>query len=168
MLGDFIKPGDLASSYPETPGAMKVSCICSSEDPDDNELNGWLTKLTAADIHAFKNGMSMILKLANAGRKLETHYDEKKCHPTHGFEYDGQNCVVWRIRNSDVRLLFYYGDDRLLLMVDSFPKHSNKISKAQKSHAENVIKTYIDADKVTILEVDHANQVHQIRHRPKA
>jgi mRNA-degrading endonuclease RelE of RelBE toxin-antitoxin system len=154
-LGEFIKPGDKATSYPETPDAMKVCCVCRSDDPEDNDLNDWVSKLTAADINAFKNGMSMILKLANAGKKLENHYDEKKCHPTHRFEHNEQERVVWRVRNSDVRLLFYYGNDRILLMVDSFPKRTDKITKAQKSHAEKIIKSYLDADEVTILGAEN-------------
>lgn len=100
------------------------------------------------------NGMSMILKLANAGRKFESHYDQKKCHETHTFSYKGKEHVLWRIRNSDVRLLFFYGNDQVILLVDSFPKHTDKLTKAQKSHAETLIKAYLDAESIQILDAN--------------
>lgn len=154
QLSEFIKLGDLANTYPVTPGALKVCCVCHSADPEDNDLNDWVAKLGAKEIGAFMNGMSMILKLANAGRKFESHYDPKKCHETHSFCYKGKEHVLWRIRNSDVRLLFFYGNDQVILLVDSFPKHTDKLAKAQKSHAETVIKAYLDAKKIQILDAN--------------
>lgn len=157
QLSEFIKPGELVTTYPITPKALKICCVCHSDDPEDNDLNNWVQKLGKAEIGAFRNGMSTILKLANAGRKLETYYDEKKCHETHTFTHQGKDHVIWRVRNSDVRLLFYYGNDQVVLLVDSFSKHKNKLTSAQKSHAETVVKAYLDAKEMKILELEVEN-----------
>jgi hypothetical protein len=37
------------------------------------------------------SGMSTLLKIANSGRTLQSHYDEQQCHETHRFTYQGKN-----------------------------------------------------------------------------
>lgn len=95
--------------------------------------------------------MSTLLKLANAGRKLESHYDEKAYHPTHRFHHKGEERVVWRIRIGDLRLLLYHAEDGIVLLTDAFPKHRNRLTEAQKNKAERDVGAFLDADEFTFI-----------------
>ena len=130
------------------PCAFKVYCVSSSEDPRDAEIIEWVHKLETKERGSFFSGMSTLLKLANAGRRLESHYGPKECHETHCFTYKQQEHVVWRIRCGDLRMLFYYGKDRILLITDVFAKHRDKLTNAQKLKSEQTIKAFIDVKKV--------------------
>lgn len=151
-LSEFLKPGQDANAYPELPQAFKVCCISASKDPDDAEIIDWVGSIPKGERNAFKNGMGTLLKVANAGRPLETHYDQKKCHPVHRFHHQGVEHVIWRIRAGDMRLMFYYGQGRILLLVDSFPKYKDKLTKAQKLYAEDKVKSYLDAVNIEFTE----------------
>lgn len=148
FLRNFIKPTECADAYPEMPGAFKVYCVSATEDPADAELVELLSSLEANERNAFRNGMSTLLKVANSGRKLETHFGSKECHEAHRFNHAKQEHVVWRIRRGDLRILFYYGANRILLITDSFPKHRGKLTNAQKLKSERTIKAFIEAKKV--------------------
>lgn len=92
--------------------------------------------------------MSTLLKLTTTGRPLESHYDEKQCHETHRFTHKSAEHVVWRIRMGDLRVLFYYGDNRIVFLTDAFAKHKDRLTSAQKAKAENDIKAFIDAQEL--------------------
>lgn len=131
-----------------------VCCASASENPEDAEVVDWVRRLEATERGSFRSGMSTLLKLANAGRKLESHYGPKECHETHRFTYKQQEHVVWRIRCGDLRVLFYYGTDHILLITDTFPKHRDKVTKAQKLKSEQTIKNFIDAKIVKYTRED--------------
>ncbi|HRQ59174.1 MAG TPA: hypothetical protein PLN31_17300 [Azoarcus taiwanensis] len=154
FLGEFIKPHEQADAYPELPTAFKVCSVSASKNPADAEFVEWVRILQANERSAFRNGMSTLLKLANAGRKLETHYGPKECHEAHRFNHANQVHVVWRIRRGDLRILFYYGAERIILITDSFPKHRDKLTKAQKLKSEQTIKAFVDAKKVKYTRGD--------------
>lgn len=151
-LEKFLRPTENIAAYPEMPGALKVYCECKSKDPDDLVLYDWLEKMDNADRKAFIRGLTTLLKLANGGRPLESHYDEKKCHKTITFSHKGVDRIVWRIRNNDIRLLFFYGEQGVVVLIDSFPKHKDKLTKAQESNAIAAVKGYLDAKKIEYVE----------------
>jgi len=151
-LEKFLRPTENIAAYPEMPGALKVYCECRSKDPDDLVLYDWLGKMDKADRKAFVRGLTTLLKLANSGRPLESHYDEKKCHKTASFSYKGSERAIWRIRNNDIRLLFFYGEQGVVLLIDSFPKHKAKLTEAQESNAIAVVRDYLDARNIEYVE----------------
>lgn len=151
-LEKFLRPTENIAAYPEMPGALKVYCECRSKDPDDLVLYDWLEKMDKADRKAFVRGLTTLLKLANGGRPLESHYDEKKCHKTITFTHKGSDHAIWRIRNNDIRLLFFYGEQGMVLLIDSFPKHKDQLTKAQESNAVTTVKGYLDAKQIEYLE----------------
>lgn len=158
-LSEFLKPREDASTYPELPGAYKVCCASRSENPADAAIVDWVTALQNVDRGSFRSGMSTLLKVANEGRKFETHYDEKACHEAHRFSYKGQEYVVWRIRVGDLRILFHYAKDHIVLLSDAFAKHRDKLTKAQTGKAERDIKAFIDATELKYTrDKDHGQQ----------
>ena len=118
------------------------------EDPRDAAIVAWVKSLSPQERKVFRSGMGTILKVANSGRQLETHYDEKQCHEAHSFSYKGNQHTIWRIRQGDLRILFFYGTDQIILLVYVFPKHTDKLTAAQKLNAETIVKSYLDAKKI--------------------
>jgi len=111
----------------------------------------WLDGMSKVDQKHFMSGMSTLLKIANSGRTLQSHYDEQQCHETHRFTYQGEERVVWRIRIGDLRVLFYYGENNIVFLTDAFPKHKDKLTVAQKKKAEKEIQAFIDAREPQII-----------------
>ena len=150
-LAQFLRPQEDVGTYPEMPNALRVCCMSSSAKPADAEIWKWVKKLQPTERKKFRSGMSTLLKLAYAGRKLESHYDEKAYHPTHRFDYKGEERVVWRIRIGDLRLLLYHGEDGIVLLTDAFPKHRNQLTEAQKNKAERDVQAFLDAGEFTFI-----------------
>jgi hypothetical protein len=159
-LDEFIKPTESAAVYPESTGAFKVCGVCTTKDKASAELLSQIAALGKTEGSCFRNGMRKLLKIANSGEPLSVHYDEKQCHTTHSFNNNGTSYDIWRIRNSDLRILFFYGTDRVILLLDVFPKRANKLTKAQKSKAEDAVKRYLDGKPITIIE-DKDNETRQ-------
>jgi hypothetical protein len=150
-LLEFINPREDAATYPELPGAFKVCSICPFDDPRQAEILAAMASMEKSERAAFARGMSKLLKHAATGKPLHSQYDKKQCHEAHEFTYKGKLHTIWRIRTNDIRILFYYGEDRLVLLVDSFPKHKNTLTEKQKSHAESVVKRCIDATEIVLI-----------------
>lgn len=157
LLREFLRPPDMEQSYPELPNAFKVCCVSATDKPRDAEIVTWAQSLASKERGSFRSGMGVLLKLANAGRRLESHYDEKQCHPAHRFTYKRREHVVWRIRSGDLRILFCYCDDRILLITDTFPKRKDKLTVAQKLKSERTIKAFIDTPEV-LFTGDNPNE----------
>lgn len=105
----------------------------------------------AVDKAGFQRGMATILKLANKGTLPSEHFDDKKCHNGHVFDYRGQTHKIKRVRNNDLRILYYDATNRILLVTDAFPKHKDKLTKAQKQLSEDVVTAYINAKEHIIV-----------------
>ena len=62
---------------------------------------------------------------------------------------------VWRYRRGAIRILFYYGNDRVLLLVDLLTKRSDKLEQAVLKRAELAVNAYLSATKANaVLLVD--------------
>lgn len=149
-LEDFCQPEE-ARLHPAQSGALEVCCICETEKKESAILLDLVRQMEEKDRKAFYRGIKTLLKVANSGRPLETHYDENKCHPTHSFLFEGKERKVMRIRTSDLRILFFYGENKILLIIDAFVKHSDTIKKKQKNNAEEIIKKYLNSPHVEFV-----------------
>jgi ribosomal protein S4E len=151
-LKEFIKPSESASTFPVMPSAYKVCGICETEDPDTAEIYAVVDGLESQEKKAFRRGMSKLLKIATTGDDLKIHYNEKQCHVTYKFIHDRTEYKIWRIRTNDLRTLFYYGDGKIILLLDAFPKHKDKLTTAQKLAAKNAVIRYIDGKPIAIIK----------------
>lgn len=151
-IKDFLKPEEDAATYPEMPNAYKVYCTSETEDPRDAVIIDWVKDLTKAERKVFQNSMSTLMKVANSGRPLQSHYDEKQCHEIHSFLHRGKMHHIWRIRAGDLRILFCYGTDRIILLISTFPKHTDRLTNAQKLNAETINKNYLDAQNIQVTQ----------------
>lgn len=167
-LDDFLNPKESAATYPEMPNSIKVCCICDNKEPTSGaEVLRSVKDMDKEDRTGFRCGMATILKLANSGTQLHTHFDEKSCHPTHDFVFEKKNRKIGRLRNSDIRILYFDANERILLITDVFPKHKDKLTITQKQASEAVVKRYLKATEHTVVNPrpvneknDHKNPQH--------
>ena len=151
-LQDFINPKESISSYPEMPTALLVCCACESDDPKAiAPLLNVVRSMSKIDKAGFSRGMTTILKLANKGMLPSEHFSVEACHNDHTFTFNGETRKIKGVRTSDIRVLYFDANDRILLVTSAFPKHKKKITNAQKQEAEDVVKAYLGATQRIIV-----------------
>ena len=152
MLAEFIRDGEDPGMYAEAPGAFKVCSICPTNDPQTAEILAAAVDLAARDKKSFRQVMTKLLKVSTLGTPIKEHYDEDQCHEAFEFDYKGKHHTVWRIRNGDFRLLFFYGHDRIILLTDVLAKRKDKLSESEINRSKEFVKRYLDATNYTIIE----------------
>lgn len=122
---------------------------CESNQADSCLLLQQIAMIGRANPQDAKSALSALAKLVQVsavGQPLEVFYDKKQCHPIHDFIYKERRHVLWRIRKGDVRLVFYYAQDRVIFLADTFSKRKDKLTNGEKKQLEDEIKTYVDAE----------------------
>ncbi len=96
--------------------------------------------------------LSKLVEVAASGKPITAFYDKKQCHDIHTFKYKNKERTIWRIWKGDVvRVTFYYGDGKTVLLTHAFAKYEDKLTSAQKKNLENEVQEYLDAiDEKTI------------------
>ena len=70
-------------------------------------------------------GLNMLVKLAQKGVPFNQLLDAKRVHEAFESFYCGvtkKNETVWRYRHGDIRILFYYAADKVVLLAHTLPK----------------------------------------------
>lgn len=127
----------------------KLMARCTSSNPDScHFLNQIYTlgKSNRVDAKSALSAINKLLQVAQTGQPLESFYDKKQSHPIHTFEYQGAKRVLWRVRQGDVRLVFYYAEGKIIFLTDALAKRQDKLTDGEKTKLENELKTYIDAE----------------------
>ena len=127
----------------------KLMARCASQDPNTCyflKQIADLGKSNRVDGKAALSALNKLLQVAQTGQPLEIFYDKKQSHQLHDFVYKDVKGVVWRLRKGDVRLVFYYGEGKIVFLADALAKRQDKLTVGEKIQLENEIKTYIDAE----------------------
>lgn len=143
-----IKPADFLGDEEETPLnplRWKVAARCTAGRRDSAEVRAWLGAMEGNDRRQALKGLVFLTKVAQAGEPLGAMLDKKKLHEAHAFycEVSGKKEKVWRFRSGDIRVLFYYGRDRLLLLSNVSPKRTDKYTQADLNQAEAAVREYL-------------------------
>lgn len=134
------------------PGHWRLYAPCVKADAGTCHLLHSIAKMRAVnDRKAAIAALDKLVQVAASGKPLQVFYDEKQCHDIHRFHHDGQERVLWRIRRGDIRIVFYYGNGRLILLADALVKRKDTLSKAEKSALERQVVEFIDAEKADLL-----------------
>ncbi len=152
---DFL--GD-EEEAPLNPRRWKVAARCTTGKRASAQVLAWLTAMEGNDRRQALKGLVYLIKVAQAGEPLGSMLDKKRLHEAHEFYCDvsGKKEKVWRFRSGDIRVLFYYGRDRLVLLSNVSPKRTDKYTQADLNQAEAAVSEYLKALKgkggVTWLE----------------
>lgn len=119
---------------------------CDAEDVETCGIFQQIINLVGKDQRAAMSALHKLVHVAASGQPVTNFYDKKQCHEIHTFHYKGKERIVWRIWKGDVvRVTFYYGEDRMILLTHAFAKTEDKLTKGQKAMLEAEVKAYIDA-----------------------
>lgn len=143
-----IKPADLLGDEDELPlnsQRWKVAARCASGNRASAEVLTWLAAMEGNDQRQALKGLVYLIKLAQAGEPLSSMLDKKRLHEAHAFHCDvsGKKEKIWRYRSGDIRVLFYYGRDRLVLLSNVSPKRTDKYTQADLNQAEAAVREYL-------------------------
>lgn len=148
---DFLLDSDESALAPALLGAKrcKVSSRCAIKDRDSALVWGQIEALKANDrAPAFKS-LAYFVQIAQNGPPLTQHLDKKQVHEAHEFvsPISGKTEKIWRYRRGDIRILFYYGNDSVLLLADLVAKRSDRLEPAVLNRAELAVNEYLSATK---------------------
>lgn len=119
---------------------------CDARDSETCELFRQVSSLVQKDRKAAMAALYKLVQVAASGLPITNFYDKKQCHDIHTFNYQGKERTIWRIWKGDVvRVTFYYGEGRSILLTHAFAKYEDKLTKSQKAMLESEVIAYIDA-----------------------
>lgn len=133
----------------------RVSSPCVTKDRDTAVVWAHIQALGANDRPAGLKSLAYFVQIAQNGPPLTQHLDKKQVHEAHEFvsAVSGKAEKVWRYRRGDIRILFYYADDRVLLVTDLLAKRSDKLEPAVLNRAEQAVNAYLSAIKANAVLV---------------
>lgn len=148
---DFLPDSDESASAPAPVDTRrcKVSSRCATKDRDSALVWEQIQALKVNDQEPAFKSLAYFVQIAQNGPPLTQHLDKKQVHEAHEFvsPVSGKTEKVWRYRRGDIRILFYYGHDGVLLLADLVAKRSDKLEKAVLNRAEQAVNEYLSAAK---------------------
>ena len=156
---DFLPDAEKAVSSTEllAEKRWRVSSCCDTKDRDSAVVWTQIQALKSNDQAAGFKSLAYFVRIAQNGPPLTQHLDKKQVHEAHEFvsAVSGKLEKVWRYRRGDIRILFYYGNNSVLLLVDLLAKRSDKLEPAVLNRAETAVNAYLSATKSnSVLWVD--------------
>lgn len=139
--------GAASASVPLGVTRCKVSARCASRDRDSAYVWQQIADLEVNDRASAIKSLAYFSRVAQHGPPLTQHLDKKQVHEVHEFDspVSGKKEKIWRYRRGDIRILFYYGNDRVLLLTDVVVKRSDKFEPAVLSRAAQAVNEYLSA-----------------------
>lgn len=124
-----------------------MSSQCATRDRDSALVWEQIQALKVNDREPAFKSLAYFVQIAQNGPPLTQHLDKKQVHEAHEFAspVSGKTEKVWRYRRGDIRILFYYGHDGVLLLADLVAKRSDKLEKAVLNRAEQAVNEYLSA-----------------------
>lgn len=125
----------------------KVSSPCETKHRDNALVWSQIQALEANDRVSALKSLAYFIQIAQNGPPLTQHLDKKQVHEVHEFDspVSGKKEKIWRYRRGDIRILFYYGNERVLLLTDVVAKRSDKFEPATLKKAAKAVDEYLNA-----------------------
>lgn len=125
----------------------KVSSRCETKHRDNAVVWSQIQALAENDRRPALKSLAYFIQVAQNGPPLTQHLDKKQVHEVHEFDspVSGKKEKIWRYRRGAIRILFYYGNDRVLLLADIVAKRSDKFETAVLNKAEQAVNEYLSA-----------------------
>lgn len=148
---------DAAGLGPQGPlggGRFKITSVCNSKDADSAEVWHQVSALPSREHQRTAiAALLMLVKVAQSGQPLTQSFDKKVIHETHAFHcsISGKKERIWRYRRGDVRILFYYAQDRVVLLSGVVIKLADKLTKNETAAAERAVVRYLEAQQKKLL-----------------
>lgn len=152
-LEDFTGDGDGAAA-PLNPNRLKVSSACATNDASTADVWEQINALgSCEDKKTALAGLTFLVKVAQSGPPFTRSFDEGALHETHSFRSAVSNKTekIWRYRRGKIRILFYYADDKIVLLCGILSKRKDQLSKAETNTAEQAVDRYLSARRNSVV-----------------
>lgn len=146
-----IRVDDFEQGVLPEQGRFKVVSRCS--DPKERRsavvfeaVNG----MEKNDQRQALAGLKYLLKLAQLGKPFSQLLDKKTVHEAFEpfyCELTKRNETVWRYRHGDIRILFYYAMDKVVLLAHTLPKRTDSLSAKEKNIARQAVIDFLEASR---------------------
>ena len=146
-----IRVDDFEQGVLPAQGRFKVVSPCS--DPKQRKsaaVFDVVQGMEKSDQRQALAGLKFLLKLAQLGKPFGQLLDKKTVHEAFEpfyCELTKRNETVWRYRHGDIRILFYYAVDKVVLLAHTLPKRTDKLSTKEKNIAKKAVLDFLEASR---------------------
>lgn len=146
-----IRVDDFEQGVLPAQGRFKVVSPCS--DPKQRKsaaVFDVVQGMEKSDQRQALAGLKFLLKLAQLGKPFGQLLDKKAVHEAFEpfyCELTKRNETVWRYRHGDIRILFYYAVDKVVLLAHTLPKRTDKLSTKEKNIARQAVLDFLEASR---------------------
>jgi phage-related protein len=146
-----IKVSDFEAGVVSAPGRFKVVSPCTNAKRRESaKVFEAVKAMQGNDQRQALLGLKMLLKLAQLGKPFNQLADKKTVHEA----FDPFYCdvtkkveTVWRYRHGDIRILFYYAADKVVLLAHTLPKRTDKLSAKDINQAKQAVIKFLTASR---------------------
>lgn len=144
-----IRINDFGGNAVPALGRFKLVSRCINQlQRDSAEVFQAVKALENNDQRQAIKGLVHFVKLAQLGKPFNQLTDSKTVHEA--FEpffcvVTKRNETIWRYRHGDIRILFYYAADKVVLLAHTLPKRSDKLSEKDKKVARQAVVDFLTA-----------------------
>lgn len=144
-----IRVDDFDAGVLPAQGRFKLVSRCTDKlKRGSAEVFQALSALASNDQRQAIKGLKQFVKLAQLGLPFSQLTDKKAVHEAFEpfyCEVTKRKETVWRYRHGDIRILFYYAADKVVLLAHTLPKRSDKLSEKDKNHARQAVVDFLTA-----------------------
>lgn len=142
-----VAPGHIAAGVAASGNRYKVSSVCATKDRDTALVWKQIEALKGNDQEPAFKSLLHFVQIAWMGPPLTKHLDKKQVHEAHEFvsTVSGKAEKIWRYRRGDIRILFHYADEQVVLITELVAKRSDRLEKAVLNRAEQAVDAYLKA-----------------------
>lgn len=146
-----IRVGDFEAGAVSAQGRFKVVSPCTdAKRRDSAKVFEAVKGLQRNDQRQALLGLKKLLKLAQKGVPFNQLSDAKTVHEAFDPFYcdvTKKNETVWRYRHGDIRILFYYAADKVVLLTHTLPKRTDRLSKKDINLAKQAVIDFLTASR---------------------
>lgn len=144
-----IKVGDFEAGVVSAQGRFKVVSPCmDAKRRESAKVFEAVDGMQGNDQRQAMLGLKMLVKLAQLGKPFNQLADKKAVHEAFDSFYcevTKKNETVWRYRHGDIRILFYYAADKVVLLAHTLPKRTDKLSAKDINQAKQAVVDFLTA-----------------------
>ena len=146
-----IRLDDFEQSVLSAQGRFKVASPCS--DPTQRRSAAVFEAVQGMEKNDQRQalaGLKYLLKLAQLGRPFNQLVDKKSVHEAFEpfyCELTKRKETVWRYRHGDIRILFYYALDKVVLLAHTLPKRTDRLSAKEMNIAKQAVLDFLTASR---------------------
>lgn len=145
-----IRVDDFEAGAVPAQGRFKLVSPCA--EPDNRRSASVLKTISAmksaADQRQALAGLKHLLKVAQLGKPFNLLLDKDAVHeafPAFFCDITKRDETVWRYRRGDIRILFYYAADKVVLLTHTLPKRTDKLSAKDMEQAKQAVTDFLTA-----------------------